>query len=144
MVVVIAVGGGGRMWNKSGGKGIRYSGSSYCNRVSSESQAQVQVLYTHTNKAEDRTPAGHTGTFRVEPWPDRRHVAGRRWSQAGNPMRLDFKAWCLTSTHRTASLYSGCSVSLALTLTIKRSQSSSLQFLLTSKADLLNWLQRSL
>lgn len=61
----------------------------------------------HANKADDTNPNVQIGTFRVVMWPDKCHVAGKQWSQAGNSVRFDFKAYAssLLHTPRLSSVY---------------------------------------
>lgn len=95
----------------------------------------------HTNKAEDMSPIVHTRTLAWERCLT--HVAGKQQSQDGNSLRLDFKACACLLAHTLPpsipfSWFYSCPHPTI------RSRSASLQFILTSKAHLPKFLQRSL
>lgn len=96
----------------------------------------------HTTKAEDLTAAGPTRPSRVGTWPDQgRRVAEKPHDQDENSVTSDFEA---RVAPRPCSLPPLRALGfLALTLTLRRSQSVSLQFILTPKAHLSNLLQRA-
>lgn len=68
------------MWNNSGRNANRSSGSSSSFEKPSMT---TDPLHVSATRQKIGPSPGHTGTFRVETWPDQHHVAGKWQSQGG-------------------------------------------------------------